>query len=119
MARNSKSGWTLYLLINFPLIVFVKIGITGKSAAARARGLDKSVPGIPVPIFFCIVPGAYHIEQWLHKSLSSLSVRYYSSDGASEWKWIIAAPFALAVMGLIWGIEAGALYFAWYFLISL
>ncbi len=113
---NSRGGWTLYLLINFPLIIFVKIGITGKSASARAKGLDKSVPGLPIPIFFCIVPGAYHIEQWLHRNLSGLSVRYYSKDGSSEWFWIIAAPFALAAMGLIWGIEIGALYAVYWLL---
>ena len=95
----------MYLMINLPLIFFVKIGITGKSASKRAKGLNRSVPGIPIPIFFCIIPGAWHLEQWLHRSLSGLSVRYYSGDGGSEWFWILAAPFALAVMAAVWWVE--------------
>lgn len=102
---NSRGGWVMYLMINLPLVFFVKIGITGKSASKRAKGLNRSVPGLPIPIFFCVIPGAYYLEQWLHRSLSGLSVRYYSGDGGSEWFWILAAPFALAVMIGIWVAE--------------
>lgn len=92
-------------MINIPLVVFVKIGITGHSAKRRAAGLNRSVPGLPIPIFFCVVPGAYHVEQWLHRLCSGLSVRYYSGDGGSEWFWILAAIPALGLMAAIWVLE--------------
>lgn len=113
MAKNSKSGWVLYLMLHVPAVCFCKIGITGKSAAKRAKGLDRAMLGFPVPIFFCIVPGAYHIEQWLHGSLRGLRAKFYHGDGASEWFWVLAAPFALAVMAGIWTAEAALAYAAW------
>jgi len=115
MARNSKGGRILYLMIHFQAIIFCKIGITGKSAGARAKGLDRAMIGFPVPVFFCVVPGAYHIEQWLHRNLKPLSAKFYSGDGSSEWFLILAAPFALAAMLLIWGIEIGLVYVAYLF----
>lgn len=107
---NSKSGAILYLMVHVPYIWFVKIGITGKSAKERARGIDRTMFGFPVPVFFCFVPGAYHIEQALHRNLAGLSARFYRGDGSSEWFWIIAAPFALAVMILIWLVEIGVVW---------
>ncbi len=112
MANKSRQGWILYLMVQIPAICFCKIGITGKSARARAKGLDRAMLGFPLPVFFCVVPGAYHIEQWMHQSLKGLSVRFYRGDGASEWFWIIAAPFALAIMILIWAAEIGLAWVA-------
>lgn len=113
MAANSKSGKILYLMVHIPFVWWVKIGITGKSASKRASGIDRQMFGFPLPVFFCFVPGAYHIEQALHRNLSSLNVRFYKGSGASEWFWILAAPFALAAMILIWVIELGAVYLAY------
>jgi len=102
-------------MLHIPAICFCKIGITGKSAGARAKGLDRAMLGFPLPVFFCIVPGAYHIEQALHRNLKGLSARFYRGDGASEWFWILAAPFALAAMLLIWVVEIGAAYGVYWF----
>ena len=113
---NSRGGWVLYLMLHIPAVCFCKIGITGKSAKARAKGLDRAMLGFPLPVFFCVVPGAYHIEQWLHNNLKPLSARFYKGDGSSEWFWILAAPFALAAMLLIWGIEIGAVWGVWWFI---
>ena len=106
----------MYLMLHIPAVCFCKIGITGKSAKARAKGLDRAMLGFPLPVFFCVVPGAYHIEQWLHNNLKPLSARFYKGDGSSEWFWILAAPFALAAMLLIWGIEIGAVWGVWWFI---
>jgi len=116
---NSRSGWVLYLMLHIPAVCFCKIGITGKSAKARAKGLDRAMLGFPLPIFFCIVPGAYHIEQWLHSNFKGSNARFYKGDGSSEWFWIWVAPFALAAMGLIWGIELVLIWGLWRFFVTL
>lgn len=105
MKKNSKGGHILYLMVHVPLVIFWKIGITGNSPHARAKGIDRAMFGFPVPVFFVVIPGgAYRVEQWLHGMLSGLSVRFYRGDGASEWMLFPAAPIAIAVMSCIWGI---------------
>lgn len=93
----------LYLFINFPFIWLCKIGITRRSAARRARQVDKSAPGIPIPVFILFAPFfAYYIEQFLHRLMDGLNIRYYKGDGSTEWFFILAALPALAVMVLGW-----------------
>ena len=93
----------LYLFINFPLVFFCKIGVTGRSAVKRARQVDKAAPGIPIPVFLLVAPFcAYELEQFLHRLMDGLSVRYYRGDGSTEWFFIIAAIPALALMALGW-----------------
>jgi hypothetical protein len=101
---KSKSGWVLYLMVNFPLVVFWKVGITGKSATERARSVDKDVFGVPIPVFIVVVPGAYFIEQWIHRQLGFLSVDYYKGDGHTEWLWFPCIVFVLPVMLVLWGV---------------
>lgn len=104
MARNSKGGWVLYLLLHIPFVWWVKIGITsvGIGAAKRAKNLDRAMFGFPVPIFFVFVPNAYGIEQELHRWFRRLNCKWYSGDGASEFFWFPAALPVLAIMLSIW-----------------
>ena len=102
-ANKSKEGCILYLMVHFPLICFVKIGITGRTARARAADIDEAVWGFPVPVFVLFVPGAYFWEQTLHGLCGLLSVRFYDGDGASEWFWFPAAIPALLFMLAGWG----------------
>jgi len=102
-SAKSRDGWILYLMVHFPLIFFVKIGITGRTAAARARDIDEAVWGFPIPVCIVIVPGAYMWEQMLHGLCRPLGVRFYDGDGSSEWFWFVAAVPALCFMLAVWG----------------
>jgi hypothetical protein len=127
MARKRKrssirfGGWW-YLLINFPLVIFVKSGITSGKVAARAKQVDKAAPGIPIPIFAVWLPGdlARRFEQGSHKFFSGIRVTYYEGDGYSEWFFIVAAPFILIEMTTIWMLYfclASKLFFGEWFLV--
>lgn len=108
MARNSKGGWLLYVMLHVPNVIAWKVGIThtGIGAKGRAKSIDRAVVGFPVPIFFCVVPGAYAIEQWLHKRMSAFKWKFYRGDGASEWFFFVGPLFiALPLMMLIWAVE--------------
>jgi hypothetical protein len=110
MARDSKGGWLLYVMIHIPLIFMFKVGITSMHIGAkkRAAGIDREMWGYPLPIFFVVIPGAYHIEQWFHRSLSAFNFRFYKGSGASEWfvlvPLITVLPFMLAVWATYLGI---------------
>jgi hypothetical protein len=91
-------------MVHFPLVVFWKIGITGRSATARAADIDEAMFGFPVPVFIVVVPGAYGVEQWLHRVCGWLRVEFYKGTGHSEWFLFPAVIFALPVMLLIWGL---------------
>ena len=113
----SKSGHILYLMVHWPFVWWWKVGITGKSAAHRAKSLDKAMPGRPYRVWAAIVPGAYHIEQWLHRELKGSNIVWYRGDGRTEWFWFWVAPFVWAVMVGITLLEvaAGALIAGYFF----
>lgn len=113
MSKN-KSAFILYLMVSLPLPLFVKIGITGVGIGKRARSIDKAMRGclfaFPLPVFFCVVPGAYYIEQMLHRELAPLQRSPYKGDGHTEWFWLPAGIFALAVMLAIWAVWVGLIW---------
>lgn len=100
--RESHSGHILYLMINVPFFLFCKIGI-GYDAWKRAKQVDRDVWGFPFPVMVLFLPGAYRVEQDLHRLFKIFNIRYYKGDGSSEWFWLIVAPvvFALMVSGWI------------------
>lgn len=101
---KSRAGWVLYLMVHFPLVFFVKIGITGRTATARANDIDEAVWGVPIPVCVVFVPGAYMWEQMLHRICRPIGVRFYDGDGASEWFLLPAAIPAVAFMLFVWGL---------------
>lgn len=103
-SEKSKDGWILYLMVHFPAVIFWKIGITGRSATARAADIDEAVWGCPIPVCIVVIPGAYGVEQWLHKVCGFMSVDFYKGDGHTEWFWFPAVLIALPVMLAIWGV---------------
>lgn len=110
----SKNGHFLYLFVNLPFVWWVKIGITGRSVARRARQVDKAAPGIPFPIGFMFWPFfARPVEKALHSFLSPLNARYYRGDGSTEWFWALAAPVYWAVMAVNWAGWGLFLVWAW------
>jgi hypothetical protein len=115
MKRNSKGGWLLYIMLHVPNVIAWKVGITHTSIGAkgRAKSIDKAVIGFPFPIFFCVLPGAYHLEQWLHRRMSFFKWRFYRGDGSSEW-FFFAGPLliALPIMLFVWAIEIWLLSWA-------
>ncbi len=94
-------------MVHVPFIFFWKIGITGQSASRRAKNIDGQMFGFPFPVFFVIIPGAYHVEQWLHRSLKPLNVRFTQASGKNEWFWFPAAVFALVIMAVFWAVYFG------------
>lgn len=95
----------LYLMVHFPFVIFVKIGITGKSAKRRARQIDRAVFGFPVPVMVMFLPNVRGFEQALHRMFSGLSVRFYRGDGSTEW-FLIPAGLPVFAMGVLywWGV---------------
>lgn len=101
--RDSKGGRLLYLMVHVPFIWFFKIGITsvGIGAGKRAKQLDRAVIGRPFTIMALFVPGAYHIEQDLHRRFAFCHYRFYTGDGSSEWFFLF--PILLwPVMACVW-----------------
>jgi len=108
--NKSKTGHVLYLMVNFPLIVFWKIGITGKTAKGRAKQVDRAVFGKPIVVMVVPIPGAYLIEQDLHRRFRWMNCRYYRGDGSTEWFWfpvvVVVLPFMVAVWaGYVWAFD--------------
>lgn len=103
---KSRSGWVLYVMVHLPFFWYHKIGITSTHIGAkrRAKAIDRAVRGFPVPVFFVVVPFAWHIEQAVHTILSPLRVRFYRGDGASEW-FLFGGIFAIPIFAGIWVAE--------------
>jgi len=101
--NKSKSGHILYLMVHLPFIWWIKIGITGKTAKARAKDLDRAGFGKPVVIMFVPIPGAYLIEQDLHRRFRWLNCRFYRGDGSTEFFWFPVAFVVLPFMVAVWG----------------
>lgn len=94
-------GTVVYVMVNIPFFWWVKIGITKRSTGHRAKGIDKPMPGFPLPIFAVPLPFAYQVEQWLHDVLRGLSFRFYSGDGSTEWFWLPAILVAIPVLSVL------------------
>lgn len=101
LKRDSHSGTILYLMVNLPFFWFWKIGI-GYDAWKRAKQVDRAVWGFPFPVMILFLPGAYQVEQDLHRHFSWCNIRYYKGDGASEWFLIFVAPIVFALMVCGW-----------------
>lgn len=93
-------------MVNFPLVVFWKTGITGAGVWKRAKGIDVEMPGFPIPFAFCVTPFAYEIEQWLHRIHQPLFFKFYQGSGWTEWFLFPSAVVTFAVILLINGAEA-------------
>lgn len=93
-----------YLMLNIPLVCFVKSGVTGigVGTSKRAKQVDRAAPGVPFPIFF--VPTFWYkgFENWSHRRFAYLSAMYYEGDGHTEWFWLPVAVPVICVMSLIW-----------------
>ena len=110
-------GWW-YFMVNFPLIVFGKSGITGGEVKKRAHQVDKAAPGIPIPIFAVYCPFHYELEQWSHRAFKSFSVSYYKGDGHTEWFWSLVGVVIIPIMAAIWIIEIWCICFLFALLVS-
>lgn len=112
---TSNRQW-LYLYVNVPLIVLVKVGISG-DYKRRARQVAKSGIGWPVPVFAVRVPFAYQYEQAMHRLFSWFNVRY---AGSREWYLFPIVPVAIGIMLLVlvldWLVLAGMVAVAWWWL---
>jgi len=108
---DSKSGWILYVMVHFPGIWWWKVGITGKSASERSKGIDRAVWGRPIPIMITVIPGgAYQLEQFIGFIIEPFHTRFYKGDGSTEWFWFIGGFIAFLILLLI--------NFFWYLAIS-
>lgn len=109
MSRSSKGGWLLYCMWCWPWVWKFKVGITSLSigAAKRARDIDREMFGFPIPIMIVPVPGAYYIEQEMHRIMRRFNTRFTSASGKSEWFNVVPLFFTVPIMLAIW-----AIYFA-------
>jgi len=109
MSRNPRGGWLLYVMIHLPLVFFFKVGITSLSigAKARAKGIDRQMWGLPIPIFILPIPGAYHVEQALHKMLRRTNVKFYRGSGHQEWFFLSPLIVVVPIMLVVWGFYIG------------
>lgn len=109
MKRRSGNGTAakqfLYVFWNIPFVWVVKIGIAG-DVAKRMKGVNKTSPGIDIPIWFIPIPFAYQLEQWLHRSLSFLQVPFWGS-GHTERFFILAAVPAILLSLIVFLLEWG------------
>ena len=116
-SKTPLFGWW-YIMINFPLVIFVKSGITGGKVEKRAKQVDRAAPGIPIPIFAVWMPGHYSAEQLSHRLFAFLRFRYYKGDGHSEWFLLPAAAGIIPMMLAIWAVEIWLLMFLFGWLVS-
>lgn len=94
--RSKKRAQILYLMINFPLVFLVKIGITG-NLQQRKKDISDTTIGIAVPVIAFYLYNAHGLEQWLHRVLAPLNIRLKGSGG-TEWFLILALVIALPVL---------------------
>jgi len=95
----------VYLLIFIPQVWACKVGYAGSSIKSRVRGTSRAVFGFTVPIGFVFCPFAYALEQWMHRALSGVKLDFYSGDGHTESKWIVAIIFVYPIFAMIWWLE--------------
>lgn len=106
MSRNSKGGWLLYCFMCFPWVWKFKVGITSLSigAAKRARDIDREMFGFPIPIMIVPLPGAFYVEQEMHRIMRRFNTRFTSASGKSEWFNVVPLFFTVPIMLAIWGL---------------
>lgn len=97
----------LYIMVSLPVPVLCKIGISNK-VSRRSAEVSKNVVGWALPIFFVWIPGAFAVEQSIHRVFAFANVRY---GGGKEWFWLPIAPLAACVM-LFWQLFWVAVVFA-------
>ncbi len=92
-------------MVNVPFVIFVKVGITGKTVGGRARQIDKAMPGFPVPIMVMYLPAVRRFETEFHRLFSPLSARFYRGDGSTEW-FLFLAGLPVFLLGVLywWGV---------------
>lgn len=100
-----------YLMINVPLLIFVKSGITGSTAKKRAKQVSEAAPGFAIPIFFVVTFFSYELEQWSHRTLKAINVRYYKGDGHTEWFLLPAVIIIIPAMLAMWSVNLYLLSF--------
>ncbi|MBI1224087.1 MAG: hypothetical protein GC192_02510 [Bacteroidetes bacterium] len=97
---TSSRQW-LYLYVNIPLIILVKLGVSG-DFRRRAKQVGKKSIGWVVPIFAVKIPFAWHFEQSMHRFFRLFNVKY---GGSKEWYFFPIIPFAITIMLLAFLLE--------------
>jgi len=92
---TSNRQW-VYLYLNVPLILLVKVGISG-NYKRRARQVEKTTFGWSIPIFAVKIPFAWQCEQTMHRLFRWFNIRY---GGSKEWYFFPVAPLAILIMSL-------------------
>lgn len=112
--RRSGNGtnarqW-LYVLWNFPFVWVVKIGIAG-DMKTRRRQVNRSNIGLDFPIWGLPIHYAYPLEQWLHRKLSFMRVKFFRGSGHTE-RFFFLAAFPAIFFSLLVFLAEWAFYFA-------
>lgn len=97
---TSHRQW-LYLYVHVPLIVLVKLGISG-NYKRRARQVGRNSYGWALPVFAVKIPFAWQCEQTMHRLFRVFNIHF---GGSREWYFFPIIPFALAIMTLAFLLE--------------
>lgn len=113
--RTSGNGTWLpqiwYLQIFFPYIWRCKTGITS-NLKKRTKAISDKMPGIAIPVFFVLMPFAWHCEQITHDLLKPLRICFKNSG--KECYSILAAPLIVLIMLFFFALFCGFICFSAY-----
>lgn len=109
MKRRTGNGtinaqW-LYIFVNFPLLILVKIGISGNVGKRRKQVSDK-VFGVAIPVWAVYIPFAYSTEQAMHGLFSWGNIRL--NGFGKEWFILPVLPFAWIIINFMF-----LVYWSW------
>ena len=110
----------LYLLVCFPRPdrlqdgAKCKCGITGFHIGAdkRAGQVSEALPGFWFPVFFCVIPFVYQVEQILHWLMEPLNCPFAAGSGRTETFWFPAHLIVACYISAFWIFEISAIEWA-------
>lgn len=113
--NGTSAAQTIYLLVNFPYVNRIKVGITG-NLSARTKNITETTKGRAITVLALKMFWAWQIEKSIHNCLSAFNRPFSVGSGRTEWFSFAAFPFAfLAIIGyffLTWAIVlSGGLLF--------
>ena len=97
--NGTSAAQTIYLLINFPYVNRIKIGITG-NLSARTKNITETTKGRAITVIALRMFWAWQIEKSIHRCLSKFHSPFSEGSGRTEWFNVLALPFAFfAIVG--------------------
>jgi hypothetical protein len=99
--NGTSAAQTIYLLVNFPYVNRIKVGITG-NLSARTKNITETTKGMAITVLALKMFWAWQIEKSIHNCLRKFGFHspMESGSGKTEWHKLSAFPFAFfAIIG--------------------